>query len=208
MPALLGRKLGMMSIIDEQGSLVPLTILKIEPNFVTQIKTKDIDGYDALQISAFETRQANKPQKGHFKKAKLKKDLRFSRELRLKEAASDFKLGQEIDLATFQLGDAIEAVGTSKGKGFAGGIKRHNFARQPKSHGGKKGHIRSIGSIGSAFPQKVMKGKKMPGRMGNQRTTVQGLKVGLVDIKKQVIGIKGSLPGPRRSLVMIKRLEK
>ena len=207
MAALLGRKLGMMSIIDSQGTLVPLTILHIEPNFVSQIKTKEIDGYDALQISAFESRKVNKPQKGHFKKAKLKQDFRFSRELRLKEASPDFKLGQEVDLDNFKLGDPIEAVGTSKGKGFAGAIKRHNFSKQPKSHGGK-GHERTMGSIGSAYPQEVMKGRKMPGRMGGKRTTIKGLEIGLVDKKRRVIGVKGALPGPRRSLIMIKKVVK
>ena len=207
MTALLTRKLGMMSIIDDQGLLVPLTILQVKPNFITQIKTKERDGYDALQISSSESRKVNKAQRGHFKAANLKETFKFSRELRLKQADPDLKSGQEILLSGFQPGDPVEATGTSKGKGFAGGIKRHNFSSQPKSHGGK-GHIREIGSIGSIFPQKVVKGKKMPGRMGGCRTTIKGLTIGLVDEKRRVIGIKGAVPGPRKGLVMIRKVER
>ena len=184
---------------------MPLTILRVQPNFITQIKTKARDGYDALQVSTLETRRAKKPQQGHFKKAGMKKSFKISRELRLQDADTDLKVGQEISLDNFQPGDSVEVVGTSKGKGFAGGIKRHNFSSRPKSHGGK-GNVRKIGAIGSIFPQKVVKGKKMPGRMGGRRTTIKGLKIGLVDEKKRVVGIRGAVPGPRRSLVMIRKV--
>ena len=199
---LLGRKLGMTSVIDERGSLVPLTIVKVEPNFVTQVKTAAADGYDALQIST-EAGKAKKPQSGHFKRAGFKEAFAVSRELRL-AAASEAKAGDEVPLGALQPGDAVEAVGTSKGKGFAGVIKRHNFSRQRKTHGGK-GHTREPGSIGSIFPQKTIKGKRMAGRMGGRRTTVKGLTVGLVDEKRRLIGIKGAVPGPRRGLVMIRK---
>lgn len=204
MNALLGRKLGMMSIINEQGLLVPLTVLKIEPNFITQVKTKEVDNYDALQISTIEDKKVNKPQVGHFKKASLKQPLRVSREVRLKEKA-DFKLGSEIKLDIFKVGDQVTVTGTSKGKGFAGGIKRYNFSRLGKSHG-HKGRTRTIGSIGAVGPQKVFKGKKMPGRLGGRQTTIKGLKIGLINEQKRLIGVKGALPGSRKALIMIKKV--
>ena len=204
MRALITRKLGMMSIMDQAGKLIPLTILQVEPNFLSQIKTKAQDGYDAIQIASQESRKVKKPQIGHFQKAKLKQAFKVSRELRLKEPSDDWRLGQAMPLSDFTAGEAVEVIGTSKGKGFAGGIKRHHFSRQPKTHGGK-GDIRKIGSIGSAFPQKVFKGKKMPGQLGARRTTVKGLSIGLVDEKRRLIGVKGAVPGPRRSLVIVKK---
>ena len=193
----------MTSIIDEQGALVPLTIVKVEPNFITQVKTVDTDGYDAVQI-ATEPAKAKKPQSGHFKRAGFKEAFKVSRELRLKTADAEAKVGDEIPLSAFQPGDEVEASGTSRGKGFAGVIKRHNFSRQRKSHGGK-GHTREPGSIGSIFPQKTIKGKRMAGQLGGRRTTVKGLKVSLVDEKRRLVGIRGAVPGPRRGLVMIRK---
>lgn len=193
----------MTSVIDEQGALVPLTIVKVEPNFITQVKTVDTDGYDAVQI-ATEAAKAKKPQLGHFKRAGFKEAFKVSRELRLRAADPEVKAGDEVPLSAFQPGDEVEATGTSKGKGFAGVIKRHNFSRQRKSHGGK-GHTREPGSIGSIFPQKTIKGKRMAGQMGGKRTTVKGLRVGLVDEKRRLVGIRGAVPGPRRGLVMIRK---
>ena len=204
MKALITRKLGMMSIMDGDGRLIPLTILKVEPNFVSQIKTAEKDGYEAVQIASIGSSKVAKPQLGHFKKAKLKQAFKAVFELRLKNTSEEWQLGGEVPLGDFATGDAVEVTGTSKGKGFAGTIKRHNFTRQPKTHGGK-GDTRRPGSIGSAFPQKVFKGKKMAGRLGGQRTTVKGLSVGLVDEKRRLLGIRGAVPGPRRSLIVVRK---
>ena len=204
MKALITRKLGMMSIMDRDGRLIPLTILKVEPNFVSQVKTGEKDGYDAVQIASIESRKVAKPQLGHLKKAKLKQAFKVVCELRLKESSEEWQTGKEVPLGDFATGDTVEATGTSKGKGFAGSIKRHNFSRQPKTHGGK-GDTRRPGSIGSAFPQKVFKGKKMAGRLGGKRATVKGLSIGLVDEKRRLLGIRGAVPGPRRGLVIIRK---
>ena len=203
MKILLTHKLGMMSIIDDQGLLVPLTILAVQPNFITQIKKKAIDGYEAIQISAVASRKVKKPQIGHLKKAKIEQPLKCSRELRV-ASTEGYDLGKEVNWADFKVGDPVTVTGTTKGKGFAGGIKRHNFSTQRKSHGGQKGRPRSIGSIGMTWPSEVKKGKKMPGQMGGTRCTTKGLKIGLIDTKRNLIGIRGAVPGPRRSLVIVK----
>ena len=204
MGALITRKLGMMSAVDRDGRLVPLTILKVEPNFVSQLKTAEKDGYEAVQIASIESRRVAKPQAGHFKKAKLKRLFKAVFELRLKAPDEAWQTGREVPLGDFAAGDPVEVTGTSKGKGFAGNIKRHNFSRQPKTHGGK-GNVRRPGSIGSAFPQKVFKGKRMAGRLGGRRTTVKGLSVGLVDEKRRLLGIRGAVPGPRRGLIIVRK---
>ena len=203
MKALIARKLGMTSIMDQAGRLIPLTVLEVKPNFVSQVKTKEKDGYEAVQIATEAGRPAKKPQADHFKKAKIKPACSFSRELRLKEAG-DWQAGQQIPLADFAAGDPVEVTAKSKGKGFAGTIKRYNFSRQPQSHG-HKGNTRQLGSIGAVGPHKVFKGKKMPGRLGNRQVTVKGLSVGLVDGRRQLIGIRGAVPGPRRGLVFIRK---
>ena len=201
--AFLTRKVGMMSAIDDQGAVVAVTLLQASPNYVSQVKTVDSDGYNAIQLAA-EKGRTGKSRQGHLKKATLATDLKTSCELRL-ATAPEVKVGQEIALDTFQVGDEVEVTGRSKGKGFAGGIKRHNFARSPKSHGGK-GYTRKPGSIGSTFPQRVTKGKRMAGRLGGQRTTIAGLRVGLVDTTERVIGVIGAVPGPRAGLVIIKKV--
>ena len=208
MSILLTTKLGMISVISDNGNLVPVTLLKVEPNYVSQIKTSETDGYDALQISANVVKKISKPKLGHLKKAKIKHNLKFSRELRLKDRNKDllsnYNLGSEIDLLSFQPGDTVNATAKSKGKGFAGTIKRHNFSRGSKSHGGK-GSVRKPGSIGT-IGQGIMKGQKMAGRLGGQKTTTKGLKISLVDDNKRVIGVKGAIPGPKKALVIIRKI--
>ena len=203
---LLAYKLGMMSLIDKEGCLKAITLLRVPSNFVTQVKTPAKDGYKALQIGADYSSRIKKPQIGHAKNAGLKQGLRFSREWRLKKDENlDFKSGQEMKVSFFKTGDLVEVVGTSKGKGFAGTIKRHNFTRMPKTHGGK-GEIRTPGSIGSVYPQRVNKGKKMSGRMGGKRVTTTGLKIGLVDEEKNLLGVFGALPGPRKGLLIVRKV--
>lgn len=206
MSILLAHKLGMISVITDEGRLLATTLLKVEPNYVSQIKTTESDGYNAIQVSAIEAKKTNKAQLGHLKKAKIKLNLKIAQELRLKDekATSNYDLGQKLDLGNWQIGDKVLVIGTSKGKGFAGTIKRHNFSRGPKTHGGK-GSVRRPGSIGT-IQQGVMKGQKMAGRLGGSRTTVKGLKVSLIDEDKQLIGISGALPGPRKSLITIKKV--
>lgn len=205
MSALLAFKLGMTSLIDNQGLILPVTVLKVEPNFITQVKTTDSDGYNGLQIATRSAKRIAKPQLKHQAKAGLKQALKYSRELRLQSSpAEDWQIGQEVKIESFQAGDRVTVTGISKGKGFAGTVKRHNFSTTPKSHGAK-GHIRKPGSIGSQTPGKVDKGKKMPGRMGHQRVTTKGLEVAVVDSQRQLIAIKGAIPGSRRSLIILKK---
>ena len=202
---LLTYKLGMTSVIDDQGLFQPVTILQVKPNFVTQLKTVEKDGYSALQIATEGGGKVAKPQVKHLQKGGLKGAYSKTREIRVKESElADYKAGQEINLNIFKTGDKVQVCGLSKGKGFAGTIKRYNFSRQPKTHGGKS-HLRRPGAIGSTFPQKVVKGKKMAGQMGYKRVTTKGLRVQLVDEKRCLLGIKGAVPGPRRGLVMVKK---
>ena len=206
MSMLLTYKLGMMSVIDDQGFFQPVTILQVKPNFITQLKTNEKDGYNALQIATEGAGVVAKPQVKHLQKSGLKKVCSRSREIRVKAATlNHYKAGQEIGLEIFKTGDRVNVCGLSKGKGFAGTIKRHNFSRQPKTHGGKS-HLRRPGSIGSTFPQKVVKGKKMAGQMGFAKVTVKGLRVELIDKKRSLIGLKGAVPGPRRGLVVVKKV--
>lgn len=205
MLALITRKLGMVSMIGESGQLVPLTLLEASPNTILQIKTAEVDGYWALQLGFGEKAKAPKPQLGHLKAAKAKPPA-ACREVRLKQAPDeDLKVGSQLTADLFAVGDPVEVVGTAKGRGFAGPIKRHNFKSQRKSHGAK-GYTRRPGSIGSMYPQRVMKGKKMAGRLGGQRVTLGGLKIGLVDVDRGVLGVVGGLPGPKKSLVIVRQV--
>lgn len=206
MLALITRKLGMASMIGDSGQLVPLTLLEASPNTILQIKTAEADGYWALQLGYGQAKRAAKPQIGHLKTAKAKPPA-ACREIRLGQApADDLKVGGQLTVDLFAVGDAVEVVGTSRGRGFAGPIKRHNFKSQRKSHGAK-GYTRRPGSIGSMYPQRVMKGKKMAGRLGGRQVTVPGLKIGLVDAKQGVLGVVGGLPGPKKGLVIVRRVE-
>ncbi|MBO6178091.1 MAG: 50S ribosomal protein L3 [Selenomonadaceae bacterium] len=207
--AILGRKLGMTQIFTEEGKVVPVTVILSGNNVVIQNKTEEKDGYNAVQIGFGEVKEqrVNKPLKGHFEKAGVK-PLKFLREVRLK-AASEYKVGDTIGVDIFAAGDLVDVTGTSKGKGFAGGIKRHNFARGPMGHGSKS--HREPGSTGSMISGpggRVLKGKKLPGRMGGERVTVQRLTVVKVDTNRNLLLIKGAVPGPKKSFVVIKETVK
>jgi large subunit ribosomal protein L3 len=193
----------MTSTIAEDGVVQAITLLAVEPNIVTQLKTTDNDGYSAVQVGTG-TAKLGKAQAGHAKAAKVLP--RFIREFRMEHAADgqteDLKVGDQLTLEVFSVGDAVSVTGTSKGKGFAGTIKRHNFHRGRKTHGGRS--YRRPGSIGSMYPQKIFKGKKMAGQMGYERVTTHGLKVALVDAEHNVLGVTGAVPGPRKGLVLIR----
>lgn len=205
MKALITKKIGMTSAISEDGSVVAVTLLSAEPNVVTQIKTNDIDGYQAVQIGSREIKRTAKPQVNHLKPAG--KLVAIMREIRVNEIDENIKVGHQTGADLFNVGDEVNVISTSKGKGFAGTIKRHNFHRQRKTHGGK-GNTRKPGSIGSMYPQKIFKGKKMAGQMGGGQVTIKNLKIALVDTENNVIGVSGSVPGPRKGLVMLKAVVK
>lgn len=206
MLALITRKLGMASMIGDDGQLVPLTLLEASPNTILQIKTAEADGYWALQLGFGQAKKVAKPQAGHLKKAQAKPPA-ACREIRLRQAPDDdLKVGGQLTVDLFAVGDAVEAVGTSRGRGFAGPIKRHNFKSQRKSHGAK-GYTRRPGSIGSMYPQRVMPGKKMAGRLGGRQVTVPGLKVGLVDAERGVLGVVGGLPGPKKGFIIVRQIK-
>ncbi|MDD3893564.1 MAG: 50S ribosomal protein L3 [Syntrophomonadaceae bacterium] len=200
--AILGTKIGMTQIFNEQGKAIPVTVVEAGPCVVLQKKDPVNDGYDAIQVgySSIKEKKVNLPQKGHFKKANVK-PLRFIKEFRL-ENCDQFNVGQEIKAEIFQAGDLVDVVGTSKGKGFAGAVKRHNFARGSMGHGSK--YHRRPGSLGAKGPARVFKGRKMPGRLGGDKVTVQSLSVVKVYPERNLILIKGAIPGPKRGLVIIK----
>ncbi|MCI5567820.1 MAG: 50S ribosomal protein L3 [Veillonellaceae bacterium] len=203
--AILGRKLGMTQIFTEEGQVVPVTVIEAGNNVVLQNKTVENDGYDAVQLGFGEMKEKNvtKPMKGHFDKAGVK-PVRFIRELRL-ASASEYKVGDTIGVDVFNAGDVVDVTGTSKGKGFAGTIKRHNFACGPMGHGSKS--HREPGSTGAMISGpggRVLKGKKLPGHMGHEKVTVQCLTVARVDADKNLILIKGAVPGPKKGFVVIK----
>lgn len=201
MKALITRKVGMTSTIAEDGTLTAVTLLSATPNTITQVKTTDIDGYNAIQVGFEEDKKIGKAQAGHFKASKAAPKV--VREFRVSEITEDLKVGEQLTSEVFSVGDAIDVTGTSKGKGWAGTIKRHNFHRQRKTHGGK-GNTRKVGSIGSMYPQHIFKGKKMAGQMGYEQVTVQNLKVVLVDAERNIIGVLGAVPGPRKSIVLVR----
>ncbi len=200
MKALLGTKIGMTQIIAEDGKTTPVTLIQAGPCTVTQVKSIDSDGYNAVQVAYGQGKNLSKAEAGHAKPANVAP--KHIREFRVDELPADLKVGDTIDVSQFALGDVVSATGTSKGKGFAGTVKRHNFNTSKKSHGGN-GVVRRVGSIGSMYPQKVFKGKKMPGRMGHDRVTVKNLTVAYISADDNLIGIKGAVPGPRKGLVMI-----
>mgnify|MGYP002397679415 CR=1 FL=1 len=201
MKALITRKVGMTSAVAEDGSVAAITLLSASDNVVTQLKNIEADGYQAVQIGFEEVKNLSKPQAGHVKSAK--KNTKIIREVRVNELPEDVKVGDLVSADLFNVGDVVDVTGTSKGKGWAGTIKRHNFHRQRKTHGGK-GNTRKVGSIGSMYPQRIFKGKKMAGQMGYEQVTVKNLKVALVDTELKVIGVYGAVPGPKKSLVIIR----
>ena len=201
--AILTTKVGMTQVFSEDGVLTPVTVLQAGPCVVTQVKTVENDGYSAVQVGFGDIREklVNKPKKGHFAKAGVTAK-RFLKEFRL-EAAESYTLGQEIKADVFAAGDKVDATAKSKGKGFQDAIKRHGQSRGPMAHGSK--YHRHAGSNGSATtPGRVFKGKHMPGHMGAVRVTVQNLEVVSVDAEKNLILVKGAVPGPKKSLVMLK----
>ena len=202
MKGILGRKIGMTGVFAKDGKLIPVTVIEVTPNVVSQVKTKETDGYDAIQLAFGDKREklANKPETGHLKKANTS-PKRFLKELR-GVLATDYSLGQEIKADIFTEGEMVDVTGTSKGKGTQGVIKRYNQTRGPMGHGSQ--YHRGVGSLGTMLPMRVLPGKKMPGRMGNEKVTVQNLEVISIDLENNVILIKGNVPGPKNSLVVIK----
>jgi len=200
--AIMGRKIGMTQIFDENDKAVPVTIIEAGPCTVLQKKNSETDGYSAIQVGFYnlKEKQVNKPARGHFKKANVK-PLRYIKEFRVKDIEA-YEIGQELKADQFDPGDIVDVVGTSKGKGFAGAVKRHNFARGSMGHGSK--YHRRPGSLAAKGPARVFKGRKLPGHLGRERVTVQGLKVVKVYPERNLILIKGSIPGPRKGLVIIK----
>lgn len=204
---ILGKKVGMTQVFTEGGELVPVTVIEAKPNVVLQVKTVETDGYNAVQLGFDDKRNvlSNQPEQGHVKKADTS-PKRFIREIRDAELG-DVEVGSEITVETFEQGDIIDVTGTSKGKGFQGVIKRHNQSRGPETHGSR--YHRRPGSMGQAAdPARVFKGKKLPGRMGGQTTTIQNLEIVRVDADKNVILVKGNVPGPKKSMVEIRSAKK
>ena len=206
MKGILGKKLGMTQIFTAEGIVVPVTVVEAGPNVVTQVKTVEKDGYNAIQVGFEDAKEKslNKPQKGHLAAANvLKKHLK---EFRV-NAVEEFTVGQEIKADLFAAGEKIDVTGTSKGKGFQGPIKRHGQSRGPESHGSR--YHRRPGSMGAcSFPGRVLKNKKLAGHMGSVKVTVQNLEVVRVDADKNLILVKGAIPGPKGSMVTIKEAVK
>ena len=205
--AILATKVGMTQIFNENGSLIPVTVLQATPNVVTQVKTVENDGYAAVQVGFGEIRDVlvNKPRKGHFAKAGVA-NKRFLREFKFENAA-EYTVGQEIKADIFAEGDKIDVTGISKGKGFQGAIKRFGLSRGPMKHGSK--YHRHAGSNGPATtPGRVFKGKHMPGQMGNVKVTVQNLEVVKVDVENNLLLVKGAVPGPKKALLVLKETVK
>ena len=199
---ILGKKIGMTQIFTPEGQVVPVTVVEAGPCPVVQKKTVATDGYNAIQIGFSVLRESlsNKPRKGHFQKASLK-PMRYVREFKVSDVES-YEIGQEVKVDLFTVGDKIDVVGTSKGKGFAGMIKRHNASRGPMAHGSK--YHRRTGSLGAKGPARVFKGRELPGRMGGERVTIQNLEVVRIDADKNLILIKGAVPGANKSLLILK----
>lgn len=199
---ILGRKMGMTQVFTKTGKLIPVTVVSVEPNVVTQIKTTETDGYNAIQL-AFDTKReklATKAEIGHTNKANTT-PKRFLREINGVDV-NNYSLGQVVAADIFVEGEVVDVTGTSKGKGFQGVIKRHNQSRGPMSHGSH--YHRGPGSMGSMRPMRVFKGKNLPGHMGVETVTIQNLEIVMVDVENNVILVKGNIPGPKKSLVMIK----
>ena len=202
MKGILGRKIGMTQVFGTNGKLVPVTVIEVNPNVVTQVKTLENDGYEAIQLGYETIREklATNASVGHSKKANTA-PKRFLREIRGVDISA-YTLGQEVMADLFEAGEIVDVTGTSKGKGFQGVIKRHNQSRGPMSHGSQ--YHRGVGSMGTLLPMRVLPGKKLPGHMGHEQVTIQNLEVISVDLENNVILIKGSVPGPKNSLVLVR----
>jgi len=200
--ALIGTKLGMIQITAENGRVLPVTLVKAGPCVVTQVKNEEIDGYRAVQLSYGESKKLSKPLGGHVKKAKVSpaKLKEFRNNL-----SEELKVGDKLEVDVFEVGDKVKVTGINRGKGFAGTIKRHNFNSGPKSHGSK--NVRKPGSIGSMYPQKVYKGRKMAGQYGARKSSVKNVEIALISKEESLIGIKGSLPGAAKGLISIEEVK-
>ncbi len=202
MKFILGKKLGMTQVFEEDGKVVPVTVVEVEPNVVVQVRTKEKDGYEAVQVGTGtkKIKNINKPQKGHYKDLG---NFKVLKEFRIVETGGDdLKVGDKFDASVFVIGDKVRVTGMSKGKGFAGVMKRHGFHGMPHSHGHH--HVaRHAGSIGQRFPQHTLKGMRMAGRMGYDQITTRGLKIVRVDVENGLLAVKGAVPGYRGQLLMI-----
>lgn len=201
MKALITRKVGMTSLVAGDGVVTAVTLLSASPCVITQVKTAGTDGYQAVQLGTETAKHPGKSASGHAAKAKLVPS-KILREIRIDEITEDLSVGTELGAGVFNVGDEVQVTGTSKGKGFAGTIKRHNFKRGRKTHGGRS--YRRPGSIGSMYPQRIFKGKRMAGQMGVDQVTVKGLKIALVDVENNLIAVTGAVPGPRKGIVVLK----
>ena len=203
---ILGRKIGMTQIFSAQGTLIPVTVIECEPNIVLQVKTAETDGYQAVQLGFCDKKEnrSSKPEAGHAAKANTN-PKRFVKEI-AGEEMNVFSAGQEVKVNIFSEGEIVDVTGTSKGKGYAGVIKRHNFHRGPMAHG--SGYHRGTGSMGSINPAHILKGKKLAGRMGGVQKTVQNLEIVKVDVEKNIILVKGNVPGAKKSFVVVTNASK
>lgn len=202
MKGIVGKKIGMTQMFDETGLVIPVTVIEVESNVVTQVKTIEKDGYNAIQVGHGDVREKNinKPQKGHLDKAGVA-PKRTLQEFRL-ESVEGFTAGQELKADLFKAGDKVDVSGISKGKGFQGSIKRHNQSRGPMTHGSR--YHRGPGAMSAAaYPGKVFKGKKLPGHMGSETVTIQNLEVVKVDVERNLLIVKGAVPGPKKAQVTI-----
>ncbi|USK34019.1 50S ribosomal protein L3 [Bacillus sp. F19] len=202
---ILGKKIGMTQVFTEKGDLIPVTVIEATGNVVLQLKTVESDGYEAVQVGFSDKRDklSNKPSKGHAAKANTA-PKRFVREFR--GDAGEYEVGQEVKVDIFSAGDVVDVTGISKGKGFQGSIKRHNQSRGPMSHGSR--YHRRPGSMGPVAPNRVFKNKLLPGRMGGERTTVQNLEIIKVDVERNLLLIKGNVPGSKKALITVKKAVK
>ncbi|HEY5442794.1 MAG TPA: 50S ribosomal protein L3 [Candidatus Saccharimonadales bacterium] len=203
MKALLTRKLGMTSTIAEDGVVQAVTLLSVGEHTVLAHKTAERDGYTAVQVGAEKAKKLSKAVAGHVKNAKVMPKI--IREFRVPEIPEELSVGSKISADVFSVGDIVHATGTTKGKGWAGTIRRHNFHRGRKTHGGRS--YRRPGSIGSMYPQHIFKGTRMAGQLGHDQVTVRNLKIALVDTEQNVIGVTGAVPGPRKSIVVLKEAQ-
>jgi large subunit ribosomal protein L3 len=204
MKALITRKLGMTSTIAEDGVVQAITLLSVADHTVISHKTNEKDGYTAVQLGTEVAKKLGKSLAGHVKASKAAPKI--IREIRVSEIPEELQVGTTLGADVFEVGDTVHVTGLTKGKGWAGTIRRHNFHRQRKTHGGK-GDTRKPGSIGSMYPQHIFKGTRMAGQLGHEQITVRNLKVALVDVENKVIGIAGAVPGPKKGILIVKGAE-
>ena len=202
MKAILGRKMGMTQVFDNDGKLTPVTVVEVTPNVVTQVKTKDNDGYEAIQLAFDDKREklATKASTGITSKANTT-PKRFFKEIRGVDV-NEYKLGDEVKADIFEVGEVVDVTGTTKGKGFQGNIKKYNQSRGPMGHGSK--YHRGVGSLGTMLPKRVFKGRGLPSHMGVNTVTIQNLEIVAVDLENNAILVKGNIPGPKKAMVMIR----